>query len=904
VLRSVLIEDPIKLDGLCRIAIRIRATDQLNGIIDTFNCVVTSILPDWDAATSTWIERPTTNPASIFRNVLQGTANAQPLADARLDLASIEAWHDDCAAAGRGYNFIVEQRTTVDELLRQIVAIGRASRGSVDGRWGIVRDVPQTVPIQHFTPRNSRSFSLTKIFRDLPHAIKARFINPEAGWEIDERIVLADGYAFDYGDGRGPRDAFDVAAPTLPLATKFEAIQFFGVTDADQAWKEARYHIAVATLRPEVYNFETDVEHIVCTRGDLIQVAHDVALFGVGSGRLKDVTVVDDAITAVALDEPMLMDTAHRYSLRVRRSDGQTLLAEIVPNPGLWPTLTLLTPVPQTDPPVAAGDIFMFGTIGEESIPAIVTRIEMLQDIGARLMCVDAAPGIHLADTGAIPPHQSHITRPPDLSTLALLPPNIVDVRSDESALVVHPDGSFEARIIVFLHWQSGVGRMAEFVEARYRRSDDPESAWLQARALSTGDAAQIIIAPVEEGVTYDIMARGISPASNLATNWSTVVSHTVVGKSAPPPDVLTLRLESDTLKWAYPRPPVDLAGFELRRHYGAREVWEDAQPIHAGILTDNSFPLAILDYSIVTYLIKAVDVAGNYSTNAAALVVNLGDIITDNLIFTRDLGADGFPGTITNGTVSGGALVANDSGELFYPDADDYLFWGASATAPFWNAVNYQRMTYLFGVLPDADQVPAALLLDLAVTAQAYSVEYRTAGTRIFWGTDDAAVFWQAGLGEVIGIYGLGGVFAAWGGVGEDPFFWGPSEGGDEFLPWMGRLDNIKRQMYEFRIITAPGASQGVIAGCAVLIDVPDIHELMHDVVIAAGGTRLPITDLYRAIDNIRLTLHSSGTAVTAKILDRGSGGPPLTGGPLIACYNPANVSVAGLIDAEVVGY
>ena len=55
-----------------------------------------------------------------------------------------------------------------------------------DGKYSVVRDVPQTVPVQQFTPRNSTGFSATKVFTDIPHALKVRFINPDANWQQDE----------------------------------------------------------------------------------------------------------------------------------------------------------------------------------------------------------------------------------------------------------------------------------------------------------------------------------------------------------------------------------------------------------------------------------------------------------------------------------------------------------------------------------------------------------------------------------------------------------------------------------------------------------------------------------------------------------------------------------------------
>jgi hypothetical protein len=45
------------------------------------------------------------------------------------------------------------------DVLRDVLASGRASFGMVNGKYGAVRDKAQTVPVQMFTPSNSWGFS-------------------------------------------------------------------------------------------------------------------------------------------------------------------------------------------------------------------------------------------------------------------------------------------------------------------------------------------------------------------------------------------------------------------------------------------------------------------------------------------------------------------------------------------------------------------------------------------------------------------------------------------------------------------------------------------------------------------------------------------------------------------------
>jgi len=99
-LRTITDEDPITFPGLAKTAIRIKATGQLSGIIDKLNGIVEARIPDWDSASSTWITRATSNPASVYREILQGPGNARPLTDNRLDFPNIQDWHGFCITNG------------------------------------------------------------------------------------------------------------------------------------------------------------------------------------------------------------------------------------------------------------------------------------------------------------------------------------------------------------------------------------------------------------------------------------------------------------------------------------------------------------------------------------------------------------------------------------------------------------------------------------------------------------------------------------------------------------------------------------------------------------------------------------------------------------------------------------
>lgn len=844
-LRTVQSGQPVRQSGLCLVAMRIKATDQLNGTIDQFNGVASSLLKDWTG--TAWELRETSNPAAIYRDILQGSANAKALADSRIDLTTLQTWHAENSVAGRTFNAVIDYQTTVFELLRTVAAAGRGSFTLRDGQYSVVRDLPQTTPIQTFTPRNSWGFKGTKTFVDLPHALKVRFINPNQNWQQDERFVYADGY-------------------TAANATKFETLDLMGVTDADQAWKAGRYHLAVATLRPESYELNVDVENLICTRGDLVRVVHDVPLFGAGWGRVKSVTTDGGGnATAVTFDDTVTMDGAKLYAARFRKSDGTTVVQQVMTVAGDQTSLTFTAAIASASKP-AIGDLMLFGEFGRESIELIVKEIQPDSDLTAKLILLDAAPAVHTADTGPIPMFDSQITLP------VVVPPPmpvITQVQSDESVLLRDVDGSYQSRILVTLHFTSGFRMPVSRIEAQYRPVGS-EASWSQLFAPISGTAVDVSIAPVQDGLTYDLRLRGITDDGETS-GWALVNGHTVVGKTTPPPDVVTLVYESGRLRWTYPAPPLDLDGFLVRAHAGNHAAWDSATPLHDGVIGETGFSLA-RDSGMRTYLVKAVDVAGNESASPAYIVINLGDAPIDNAVATIDLRADGFPGTITNGSIVGGDLVA-DSTTFFWID-DAAPFWKNDA-ATFWPTDTFTELTYMFRYTPPVEHLAGKIRLALTVAADFWRVEYRRDVQTAFW-KNDAEPFWGA----------------------DTDLFWPVSSA--DWIVWPGELAPLLHEQYEFRIVCAAGLTQGIISACQIVVDLPDVEETLQDVAISAAGTRLPITQSYLAIKAVTASLKGDGsTAMKIEVVDRN------ILGPLVRAVDAAGApTTATLSTASVTGY
>jgi hypothetical protein len=848
-MRSHQNEPPVTRTGIARIAVRAQATDQLSGVIEQLNCTVTSVLPVWNG--STWVEQATRNPAWAFADVLRGSANARPVPDSRIDLDALLAWAAWCDANGFTFDGVFDRRQSVYECLQEIAATACASPTVTDGKFSVVVDNTRDTVIQHFTPRNLRSFSSTKVFAVRPHALKVIFYPESSGHQAEELFVYDDGY-------------------TAANSTLFETLELPYTTSTAAAWKRGRRAMFAARLRSEVYEGETDLEHLVCNRGDLVRVRHDLMLWGLGEARVKSLVTSGLNTTAIVVDAPLTMAGGTTYGIRVRQAStsAEYTLTTVV---GDQTQLDLATPVATASGP-GVGDLIQFGELGAESVELLVRSIEPGADLSARISFVDYAPAIQTSDSGAIPDFDPQITTPPAINRPRPPKPVILSLNSDEGALIRASDGTLTSRILLSVTVIQSQGLVpAEVIQARYRPADSNQDfAFVPSLPAQAGE---ISIMPVDDGQTYVVQLRSVSQAG-AASDW-TEITHTVVGKTTPPPSVERFYRQGSALTWPYPTPPVDLAGFVLRAHYGTATDWGTARALHPGVVTAPPFDMSGL-HGTQTILIKAVDTSGIESATAATVTIDLGDLVTSNVVVTQSE-APGWAGALTGGTDTGTDIEASLLSSPPFWGADSALFWGADGDV-FWAANTYDSMVYVATYTPTSDVLGDGVLKIDATVTGAYTLDYRISTSGTFWGADGSA-FWGA----------------------DGALFWDADTIG-QWLPFPGALGpfDSTADSYQFRLTTQAGTTQGIASQLDIVIDVPDIVEVFDDVIVSATSTRLPITKSYRAIKVVNVTVQTDGNGgISARIIDKDE-----TLGPDIEVLNAAGTAVTGLVDAVVQGY
>lgn len=583
--------------GLALIEMRAKATDQFQSFPDQVNCIAESYLPVLNNAGGFTYD-VTRNPAWEFLDLLRHRGREALITTDRINLTALKDWASACDyPAPNSYKNYWQVDAQIEdgsifENCRQIAAHARASFIVENGLYSVVRDVPQTVPVQLITPKNSWGYNGMKQFIDQPHALRINFTNGEKNWRQDERVVYDDGYS-------------------AANATRFETFDYPYCTDPDQVFREARYQMAVGQLRPEQHRVTMDIENLRCTMGDYVMLSHDVLSIGSGAGRVT-ARVGTTTITGFTLDEAITMEAGQPYGVRYRRGNTGTIYTAQLANVSVsdrYTSFTFSAGIAAASAPLV-GDLLLVGEFGVESAPMLVKRIEPGPDMTATLTLVDAQPGVWTADTRAIPPFNSYISdevaipqKKPDAPTFRLV--------SDEQALIRQSDGSLPDQIMIIITPPKASKVAATGFEMQWRRS--PGSGFVDWSAtVQTANGNNTLYIPrVKAGSPYDVRVRSVSQYG-VTSDWVAILNHIVVGKTTPPAQVKGLAavagIDGVQLTWA-PNTELDLKGYIVKQG----TAWDKAvlvSEVLAGttvfVKCDTSVPQ--------TFLVRAIDVVGNLS--------------------------------------------------------------------------------------------------------------------------------------------------------------------------------------------------------------------------------------------------------------------------------------------------
>lgn len=592
-LRSVSNDRPVQTDyPVNLLAIRAKATGQLSGSLGNVTIYYRSKSLDWDKESQTWVNRFTSNPASIYRHILQDRiAMARPQADAILDLDNLARAHEFWDDRGWEWNFVCDASVSVFERLQSVCAAGLASPTMVDGRWGIIIDKERDHVACAFTSANSWGWTFERTQVRLPNEIHCTFISGVT-WDTDMQRVATD--------------------EPIEGDIIYETQTYEGVNDPAQVYQLARFHYADAKNRRRIITLRCYDEALLCTRGDLVECAcPNVSPHGLQVGRVRKVLTDENGyVTGFTTDQSNTTDfSGRRFGVRIYNSEGVIYHAEVLPEDTTQTQLNFISPQQMN---IANGDKYAFGDYSEEVFQAIVIGMQFNSDWTCDVTLQDYVPALYGDLSQPIPPFYTTVTKPIESKWRLTSKPAIREIVTDESVLLKN-GATLNPRILVIIEHPVDMDDRVQSMELDYRESGT--EAWVNVRKGIPLEDMDIYINGVEEEKLYDIRVRYTNQIG-FAGDYTFAESVKVIGKTSLPPNVqnFTATIESPSgirLTWDA-LDVLDIASYR---------VSGDAQ---TEVVGDSTVVQVLRKTGELSFDLVAVDTGGRVSETPANAIVEV----------------------------------------------------------------------------------------------------------------------------------------------------------------------------------------------------------------------------------------------------------------------------------------
>ncbi|WP_086023156.1 host specificity protein J [Sinorhizobium fredii] len=542
----------------------------------------------------------TNNPAWVFYDLVvqsrYGLGNFVKAADVdKWALYRIAQWCDEEVPDGQGgqeprfvCNAVISTQQEAFDLLSSIASVFRGWAYWAGGQMVAVADMPAD-PVATYTNANVIDGTFTYHGADIRsrhNMVAVRWNDPTNLGE--PRITLVEDHAgiSKYG------------------IQKTELIAI-GCTSEGQAVRSGRWLLYSDTYEGEIVDFVTSLEAAWARPGDKAMVA-DVNIGGERrGGRLKAAT-----ITQLTLDAAVNFVAGRAYAVSCVVADGAIETRTVIGTEGAQSVVLVsppfsAAPLPDTVWVVASSDL-------EPTLWRIVEAREA-EPGRYEMNAVRHFPGKWDYVEANIPLSK------PDISNIGGIPG--ISGLNAKDYLVALSAQSIGVRMLI--SWQS----KAPYFDVAWRPVNGN---WIRARVDQTAHDVE-----VQEG-DYEIWVTPINVIGRRGT--TSKITYTVAGKSKPPADPYNLRIQVidkvAMFQWA-PATDIDVViggSFEMR--YSPRTTgvtWTSANKVLPSI--PGTATTAELPYRPGTYLLKARDIGGTFSTNAAVVVTSLA---TDAKQFIR----------------------------------------------------------------------------------------------------------------------------------------------------------------------------------------------------------------------------------------------------------------------------
>jgi len=573
------------------IGMKILATGQLSGSMPNITCLATrSTVYVWNSTTLAYETQDADNPAwaaydlihrakylynvnaAAYQYIVRGAAKE------KLIYQDFKDWGDFCDTKSLKVNYFLEKATDLWTALRELENCGRGKVILRGTRFGAICDSAAD-PVQLFTVGNIIKDTFREEFlpmKDRANSLEITFNNKDKNYERDVITV--------YGD------TYDTST-TVKHPTQ---ITFDGITDFDQAYKEAAYRLRLNKYLTRTVSFEAGADAIACQVGDVILVQHDVPQWGYG-GRI--ISVVGRILT---LDRSITFAALTDYSILVRLSATDAIVQKNLVQFGVETTTATVTTTTDFATEPAKHDVYTLGEIDVEAKPFRVANITRASDLTRRITALEYVEAVYTEATDV-----------PTTSYSALTPYiDAYDLRVGQETYAQR-DGT--AMSVLYVSWNVPRNREAKSFHVFYTRDNVNWLKWGET------DQTSITIMGVKALETYVVKICTLNELNILSPGIISASCY-VTGKDLPPSDVTALTAVQDpndkrkiALAWT------GVTNVDLRGYL----VYESGVQV-SNYLTDTAFSYTATETKTHVFTVYAVDRSGNLSTTAATASVSV----------------------------------------------------------------------------------------------------------------------------------------------------------------------------------------------------------------------------------------------------------------------------------------
>jgi predicted phage tail protein len=291
-----IINEAVAYRNTALLGIKIRLSDQLSSQPTITYLHGGKLVPVYNADTQSWLSQASNSPAWISLDILTNTRYGGGAARSRFDIPRWSDWADYCATSGLTFDGVFDVQTNVWDANQTVMRCGHAQIVPMGTRYTVTVEKASD-PVMMFSVANM-----------VDGSFKQNWLS------MGDRANQVEVTFFDKNDSYKPRKlkAVDTSPGALAQSVRGAAVTLTGVTDLDQAWKEAWILLNINKYLQQSVEFSAPIEALACTVGDVVLVQHDMPQWGY-AGR----TDAGSTTSVIQLDRPITMEFGKTYQAMI-----------------------------------------------------------------------------------------------------------------------------------------------------------------------------------------------------------------------------------------------------------------------------------------------------------------------------------------------------------------------------------------------------------------------------------------------------------------------------------------------------------------------------------------------------------------------------------------------------------